>query len=134
MAAEFDETVFDDDFVRGAAFTEPSAEERIRRPDGREQRRIRRAARRALRAGAVRPPRRGRREPSHRRAVLQVIGAVVLLFAISFALWWYNSAPREPEPVQPIVPTVPGQPPPHPTQEAPGEAPGSPVAPEIPEI
>src|SRR5690606_27502941 len=123
MAAEFDETVFDDDFVRGAAFTEPSAEERIRRPDGREQR-----------AGAVRPPRRGRREPSHRRAVLQLIGAVVVLFAISFALWWYNSAPREPEPVRPIVPTVPEQPAPHPTQEAPGEAPGSPVMPEIPEV
>lgn len=51
MAADFDEPVFDENFVRGATFTEPSARERFRPPSRREQRRMRRAAKRARRAG-----------------------------------------------------------------------------------
>ena len=70
--------------------------------------------------------RRRHREPSHRRAVLQLIGIVILLFAISFALWWWNS-PRQPEPVQPILPTVPETPGPNP-------APSTAAPQEIPEV
>ncbi|TDC42609.1 hypothetical protein E1281_36015, partial [Actinomadura sp. KC345] len=116
MAADFDEPVFDDDFIRGATFTEPSADERLRPPSRREQRRMRRAARRARRTGgggSLLRRRRGR-EPSHRRAVLQLIGILAVLFAVSFALWWFNKLPAEPEPVQRIVPTVPEAPPPQP--------------------
>ncbi|TMR33178.1 hypothetical protein, partial [Actinomadura geliboluensis] len=100
MAADFDEPVFDEEFVRSAAFTEPSASERARPPSRRERRRARRAA------GAGRFRRRRRGEPSHRRAVLQLIGGVLVLFAISFGLWWWNSAPRDPEPVRPVSPTI----------------------------
>ncbi|MGP4026887.1 SCO2583/SCO2584 N-terminal domain-containing protein [Actinomadura sp. 3N407] len=141
MAADFDEPMFDDDFVRGATFTEPSARERARSPSRRERRRMRRAAKRARRAGGGVGFRRRRRyrEPSHRRAVFQLIGAIVVLFAISFALWWWNSAPREPErPVQPIVPTAPG--PEAPVPEGPAEpnspapAPTTGVPTSIPEI
>ena len=35
MAADFDEPVFDEEFVRSAAFTEPSASERARPPSRR---------------------------------------------------------------------------------------------------
>lgn len=34
MAADFDDPVFDEDFVRSAVFTEPSARERARPPGG----------------------------------------------------------------------------------------------------
>lgn len=124
MAADFDEPVFDDDFVRGATFTEPSARERARRPSRRERRRTRRAARRAGRPGGARFWRRRRyREPSHRMAVLQVIGGVLVLFAISFALWWWNSAPEDAEPVRPVVPTITESPAPAPTPSTPAEIP-----------
>ncbi|GAA0580814.1 SCO2583/SCO2584 N-terminal domain-containing protein [Actinomadura livida] len=139
MAADFDEPVFDDDFVRGATFTEPSARERLRPPSRREQRRIRRAARRARRSGGVSfLRRRGHREPSYRRSVVQLVGIIALLFAISFALWWWNRPPAEPEPVRPVFPTAPenpggpqnpggpGEPAPGPTGEVPEE--------EIPEV
>ncbi|MGW5417388.1 SCO2583/SCO2584 N-terminal domain-containing protein, partial [Actinomadura geliboluensis] len=48
MAADFDEPVFDEEFVRSAAFTEPSASERARPPSRRERRRTRRRLPRAL--------------------------------------------------------------------------------------
>ncbi|WP_433477643.1 hypothetical protein ACQPZP_11675 [Spirillospora sp. CA-142024] len=121
MAADFDEPVFDEDFVRSAVFTEPSARERARPPGRRERRRARgdarRASRRARRAGGGRFAR--YREPSHRMAVFQVIGAVLLLLAISFALWWWNSAPRDKEPARPVGPTVTHSPAPAPTPATP---------------
>ncbi|TMQ97464.1 hypothetical protein ETD83_20235 [Actinomadura soli] len=126
MAADFDEPVFDDDFVRSATFTEPSASERARSPGRRERRRDRRAARRAARSGVLRfrRPRRGRREPSHRMAVFQVLAGILVLFAISFALWWWNSGARDTEePVRPVVPTVPNSPAPVPTTAAPSGIP-----------
>ncbi|NKZ08989.1 hypothetical protein HGB48_35395, partial [Actinomadura latina] len=45
MAADFDEPAFDEEFVRSAVFTEPSARERARPPSRRQRRRARRAAR-----------------------------------------------------------------------------------------
>lgn len=130
MAADFDEPVFDDDFVRGATFTEPSARERLRPPSGREQRRMRRAARRARRAGGAGLLRRRRyREPSYRRSVFQLIAIIAVMFAISFALWWWNSAPREPEPpVERIVPTVPER------EQNPEPVPSGTLPSEIPEV
>ncbi|MEV0666720.1 hypothetical protein ACIBI3_31485 [Actinomadura luteofluorescens] len=129
MAADFDEPVFDEDFVRSAVFTEPSARERARPPSRRERRRSRRAARRA---GGRRP----RREPSHRTAVLQVAGGVLVLLAISFALWWWNSAPRDEPPARPVGPTITNSPAPAPTPTAPEkEAPRKDAPPtEIPEV
>jgi hypothetical protein len=121
MAAEFDDPVFDDDFVKGARFTEPSALERARPPSRRERRRARRAARRA--AGGGFSLRRRNRSPSHRMAVFQVIAGVLVLFAISFALWWWNSGARDDEPVRPVVPTVTNSPAPAPTTAAPTEIP-----------
>ncbi|MEU8342216.1 hypothetical protein SAMN05443665_102359 [Actinomadura meyerae] len=131
MAADFDEPVFDEEFVRSAAFTEPSARERARPPSRRERRRYRRSARRAAGAGRLRRRRRGA-EPSHRRSVLQLIGGVLVLFAISFALWWWNSAPREPEPVRPVSPTITHSPEPAPTPRAPATT--VPPTMEIPEV
>ncbi|MFI0373057.1 hypothetical protein ACH35V_34795 [Actinomadura sp. 1N219] len=125
MAADFDEPVFDENFVRSATFTEPSASERARSPGKRERRRDRRAARRAGRSGGLRSGRRRRRrEPSHRLAVFQVLAGILVLFAISFALWWWNSGSRNTEePVRPVVPTVPNSPAPAPTTAAPTEIP-----------
>ncbi|GAA4240453.1 hypothetical protein GCM10022254_65140 [Actinomadura meridiana] len=135
MAAEFDEPlfddepVFDDDFVKGATFTEPSARERARPPSRRQRRRARRAARRSQgRAqgrvtGSRLPWRRRNRVPSHRTAVLQVVAGVLVLFAISFALWWWNSGSRDEEPVRPIVPTITNSPVPAPTTAAPTDIP-----------
>ncbi|MFI0411454.1 hypothetical protein [Actinomadura sp. 3N508] len=120
MAADFDEPVFDDDFVRSATFTEPSASERARAPGKRERRRERRNARRAAHSGGPRFRRRGQREPSHRTAVFQVLAGILVLFAISFALWWWNSGARDSEePVQPVVPTVTNSPAPVPTTAVP---------------
>ncbi|MER7547007.1 hypothetical protein ABTW95_28775, partial [Spirillospora sp. NPDC127506] len=91
----------------------------------------RRARRGALSGGAGRFRRRRNREPSHRRAVVQLIGGVLVLFAISFALWWWNSAPRDPEPVRPVSPTVTHSPEPAPVPTAPAtEAPPT-VIPEV---
>jgi hypothetical protein len=117
MAADFDEPVFDEDFVRSAVFTEPSARERARTPGRRERWRARRARRRARGRGLA--LRRRGREPSHRTAVFQVIGAVLVLFAVSFALWWWNSAPRDEEPARPVSPTITHSPAPAPTPTAP---------------
>ncbi|WP_187412406.1 hypothetical protein [Actinomadura syzygii] len=135
MAADFDEPVFDDDFVRSAAFTEPSALERARPPSRRERRRSRRAARRTGLGGGgrFRRRRRGRRgrrdrDPSYRRAVVQLVGGLLVLFAISFALWWWNSAARDEQPVRPVVPTITDTPP----SPAPTTAKPSPSA--IPEV
>jgi hypothetical protein len=131
MAADFDEPVFDEAFVRSAAFTEPSARERARPPSRRERRRTRRAARRALGAGGPRLFRRRHREPSHRRAVFQLIGGVLVLFAISIGVWWWKSAPRDPEPVRPVSPTITHSPEPAPVPTAPiTEAPPT-VIPEV---
>ncbi|NDU73072.1 hypothetical protein GWI34_10570, partial [Actinomadura sp. DSM 109109] len=113
MAADFDDPVFDEDFVRSAVFTEPSARERARPPSRRERRRSRRAARRA--AGRRLAPWRRGREPSHRAAVLQVVGGVLVLLAISFALWWWNSGSREQEPARPVGPSITHSPSPAPT-------------------
>ncbi|GGT90661.1 MULTISPECIES: SCO2583/SCO2584 N-terminal domain-containing protein [Actinomadura] len=129
MAADFDEPVFDEDFVRSAVFTEPSARERARPPSRRERRRSRRAARRS--AGRRFALRRRDHEPSPRAAVLQVIGGVLVLLAISFALWWWNSAPRDERPARPVGPTVTRSPAPAPTPTAPEkDAPPT----EIPEV
>ncbi|WP_141577782.1 hypothetical protein [Actinomadura sp. WMMA1423] len=129
MAADFDEPVFDEDFVRSAVFTEPSARERARPPSRRERRRAHRAARRARGRGPLLRRRGG--DPSHRSAVLQVIGGVLVLFAISFALWWWNSAPRDEEPARPVGPTITNSPTPAPTPTAPDRS--APPT-EIPEV
>ncbi|RSN56887.1 MULTISPECIES: SCO2583/SCO2584 N-terminal domain-containing protein [Actinomadura] len=114
MPADFDEPVFDEDFVRGAAFTEPSARERARPPSRRDRRAAHRAARR--RGRAARPPRGRRfRDPSHRMAVAQLLGGIMVLLAISVALWWWNSPSREmeapgrvePAPTTTVSPPVP---------------------------
>ncbi|WP_131740259.1 SCO2583/SCO2584 N-terminal domain-containing protein [Actinomadura roseirufa] len=93
MPADADEPLFDDDFVRGAAFTEPSAQERLGPPPP-----ARRGghARGGLRRFRVRPPRWNRRtrDPSHRRAVLQVVAGVAVLLLISTGLWWWNRPGR----------------------------------------
>ncbi|RKS71682.1 hypothetical protein BZB76_4489 [Actinomadura pelletieri DSM 43383] len=123
MAADFDEPVFDDDFVRSATFTEPSARERARPPGRRERRRARRAARVARGPTGARLRGRRRGEPSHRLAVIQVIAGVLVLFAISFALWWWNSGSRHEEPVRPVVPTVTNSPAPAPTTASPSGIP-----------
>ncbi|MFA1544714.1 SCO2583/SCO2584 N-terminal domain-containing protein [Actinomadura chokoriensis] len=134
MAADFDEPVFDEEFVRSAAFREPSARERARPPSRTERRRARRAARPSGGRRFRRRP--GRREPSHRRAVVQLIGGVLVLFAISFGLWWWNSAPRDAEPRRPVSPTTTYSPKPAPTPSAPAPTAPVPKAPpsEIPEV
>ncbi|WP_242901243.1 SCO2583/SCO2584 N-terminal domain-containing protein [Actinomadura terrae] len=101
-----DEPVFDDDFVRSAAFTEPSARERAHVPGRRERWRARREERRAGMLGGgwergwgtrrsrwrmfARPRATGYQDPSHRKAVVQVISGVLVLLLISTALWWWN--------------------------------------------
>ncbi|WP_067455008.1 SCO2583/SCO2584 N-terminal domain-containing protein [Actinomadura macra] len=92
MSADADEPVFDDDFVKGAVFTEPSARERARTPGRLQRRRARRAEQRRRRAhrGLGGGRRREYREPSHRKAVVQVIAGVLVLLMISTGLWWWN--------------------------------------------
>ncbi|MWA07471.1 hypothetical protein F8568_045565 [Actinomadura sp. LD22] len=135
MPADFDEPVFDEDFVRNAAFTEPSARERAQPP--RRARRWRPAGRLRILA---RLARRGYREPSHRRAVIQVIGGVLVLVAISVALWWWQSGSRksdEENPVGPaatiIISPLPSAPP---APQAPTEIPraAAPVGPDVPAV
>lgn len=114
MPAEFDEPVFDEEFVRNAAFTEPSARERAQPP--RRTRRWRHTGRGAGRpAGGLRgrlgvrawqARRRYRGEPSHRRAVIQVIGGVLVLVAISIALWWWQSGSRRSDDGNPVGPAA----------------------------
>ncbi|MBD2891920.1 hypothetical protein ACFYTC_26440 [Actinomadura nitritigenes] len=110
MPAEFDEPVFDEEFVRNAAFTEPSARERAQPP--RRTRRWRGAGRPAgrlrgrLGVRAWRARRRYRGEPSHRRAVIQVIGGVLVLVAISIALWWWQSGSRRSDDGNPVGPAA----------------------------
>ncbi|MFD0903411.1 SCO2583/SCO2584 N-terminal domain-containing protein [Actinomadura sediminis] len=131
MPADFDEPVFDEDFVRGAVFTEPSARERARPPSRRERRAARRAARR--RSRAARPPRARRfRDPSHRMAVAQLVGGILVLLAIAIALWWWNSPSREPAAPgrgEPAAPTTTVSPP-APSPPAP-QPPGEPVPPRV---
>ncbi|QFG25155.1 hypothetical protein [Actinomadura sp. WMMB 499] len=125
MPADFDEPVFDEDFVRGASFTEPSAQERARPPSRRARRG---AARRRNRA--ARPPRgRGFRRPGNRMAVAQLAGGILVLLAISVALWWWNQPSGEMEaparveimtPAEP-VPPEPADPDGGPAQPAPSE-------------
>ncbi|MQY03348.1 hypothetical protein [Actinomadura macrotermitis] len=98
MADPDPQPVFDENFVKGATFTEPSAEERARRPGRRERLRARRTARR-YRAEA--DPARG-----SRTAVVQVIAGVLALLAISTALWWFN----RPEPITALRPPAGGPP------------------------
>ncbi|CNE80616.1 Uncharacterised protein [Mycobacterium tuberculosis] len=50
--------------------------------------------------------------------MLQLVGGVLVLFAISFGLWWWNSAPRDAEPVRPVSPTITHSPAPAPTAPA----------------
>ncbi|MEV4007625.1 hypothetical protein, partial [Actinomadura sp. NPDC049753] len=73
---------------------------------------------------------------SPRAAVLQVVGGVLVLLAISFALWWWNSAPRDERPARPVGPTITHSPAPAPTPTAPTpSAPGKEAPPtEIPEV
>ncbi|WP_242885154.1 SCO2583/SCO2584 N-terminal domain-containing protein [Actinomadura litoris] len=101
-----DGPVFDDDFVRSAAFTEPSARERAHVPGRRERWRARREERRSAPFGGelgrewggrrsrwalFRGSRHaGYRDPGHRKAVVQVISGVMVLLLISTALWWWN--------------------------------------------
>ncbi|MDL4819218.1 SCO2583/SCO2584 N-terminal domain-containing protein [Actinomadura opuntiae] len=140
MPADFDEPMFDEDFVRNAAFTEPSARERAQPP-----RRFRRwrAARRLRGASGGRSgprawrARRGYREPSHRRAVIQVVGGVLVLLAISVALWWWQSGSRRADDERPVGPsTIFLSPLPSTAPSAPPSAPPSvrPPATEIPRV
>ncbi|MBW8484328.1 hypothetical protein [Actinomadura parmotrematis] len=112
--ADDSQPVFDEDFVKGAAYTEPSAAERARRPGRRERLRARRAAlraRRAVRAGARRtgpdPVRAGR------RAVVQVIAGLLVLLLLSVGLWWMNrpkassAPPGAAKPPSAVVPPLP---------------------------
>jgi hypothetical protein len=105
MPADFDEPMFDEEFVRNAAFTEPSARERAQPP--RRRRRWRPAGRLRGRLGVrARRAGRGYREPSHRRAVVQVIGGVLVLVAISIALWWWQSGSRKSDDGNPVGPAA----------------------------
>ncbi|WP_067488768.1 SCO2583/SCO2584 N-terminal domain-containing protein [Actinomadura hibisca] len=94
------EPVFDEDFVRGATITEPSARERARRPGPVERRRARRAerGRRAAAAAAY-------RDPSGRAAVVKVLAGVLVLLAISTALWWWTRPRVQEAPVKLGAPT-----------------------------
>ncbi|MDL4771879.1 MULTISPECIES: hypothetical protein [Thermomonosporaceae] len=88
---------FDEEFVKGASFKEPSARERAR-PPGPAQRWRTRRARKRWRSQRTRPRSgggavRGQRDPDHARAVVKVAAGVVVLLAISTALWWFNSGP-----------------------------------------
>ncbi|MBO2458951.1 SCO2583/SCO2584 N-terminal domain-containing protein [Actinomadura violacea] len=104
MPADFDEPVFDEEFVRNAAFTEPSARERAQPPRRSRRRRPGRPGGRfGVRAWRAR---RGSREPSHRRAVIQVIGGVLVLLAISVALWWWQSGSRRSDDGNPVGPAA----------------------------
>ncbi|QXJ24721.1 hypothetical protein AGRA3207_006103 [Actinomadura graeca] len=110
MSADADEPVFDDDFIRGAAFIEPSARERARAPGRIERVRARRAERRRHRARRRlgRARRREFHEPSHRGAVVQVIAGVLVLLLVSTGLWWWNR-PGDPAalPAPPAIVPVP---------------------------
>ncbi|MGI5167797.1 hypothetical protein ACQEU3_25950 [Spirillospora sp. CA-253888] len=92
MADGGSEPVFDEEFVRGATITEPSARERAKGPGFAERRRTRRAERRrrAARAAAY-------RDTGGRAAAAKVIAGVLVLLAISTALWWWTR-PRVEEP------------------------------------
>jgi hypothetical protein len=79
MSGEPEPTIFDDDFVKGAAFAEPSARERARRPGWLKRRRIARAARRRMR--------RMRRDRSRLKTSVTVL-AVVVAMALVGALAW----------------------------------------------
>ncbi|MFC6878664.1 hypothetical protein [Actinomadura yumaensis] len=115
---------FDEEFIRGAAFTEPSARERAQRPGPLARWRARRIRRDVRAPGERRLPRigvpfrrspRGYREPSYARSVFRLVAAVAALVAISVGLWWWQHEPRDgapppsaaaPEPVTPQDPTV----------------------------
>ncbi|GAB2834583.1 hypothetical protein GCM10027176_43700 [Actinoallomurus bryophytorum] len=76
MSGEPEAPMFDDDFIKGASFTEPSARERARRPGRLERRRIARAA-----------GRRTRRDGSRMKTAVTVL-AVVVAMALVGALAW----------------------------------------------
>ncbi|GAA2137959.1 SCO2583/SCO2584 N-terminal domain-containing protein [Actinomadura napierensis] len=135
MPADFDEPLFDEEFVRNAAFTEPSARERAQPP--RRTRRWRAARRLRDRPGGrfgIRAwrARRRYREPSHRRAVIQVIGGVLVLLAISVALWWWQSGSRKADDERPVGPIIVSVPPSAPPPSAQPSAP--PPVTEIPRV
>ncbi|TDD77844.1 hypothetical protein [Actinomadura rubrisoli] len=111
MPTDSDEPVFDDDFVKGAAFTEPSAQERFHRPGRLERSRARWAGRRRRRTRAGGGSRREYREPSHRRAVVQVIAGVMVLLLISTGLWWLNRPSPQDGGASAIAPAPTGAPP-----------------------
>ncbi|MGH3241355.1 MAG: hypothetical protein ACRDNL_13330, partial [Spirillospora sp.] len=79
-------------------------------------------ARSTARPGGIPFPRRSR-ERSHRAAVVQVLAGIAVLFAISFALWWWNSGSKDEEPIRPVVPTITNSPAPPPTTAAPSTIP-----------
>jgi hypothetical protein len=76
MSGEPEPTIFDDDFVKGASFAEPSARERARRPGWLKRRRIARAAKRRM-----------RRDRSRMKTAGTVL-AVVVAMALVGALAW----------------------------------------------
>ncbi|MFG1999061.1 hypothetical protein ACGFNU_07935 [Spirillospora sp. NPDC048911] len=100
MSPDPDQPVFDEDFVKGASFTEPSARERGRAPGRLERRRDRRRARRARRAerktekllyggsaGAGYASGAGYRASGRTRIAAYVLIGAVLVAVIGGAVW-----------------------------------------------
>jgi hypothetical protein len=79
MSGEPEPTIFDDDFVRGASFAEPSARERARRPGWLKRRRIARAARRRVR--------RVRHNGSRMKTTATVLAVVVAMALVGTLAW-----------------------------------------------
>lgn len=84
-----DDPAFDDEFLRGAAYTEPSARERARRPGPLARLRARRAEKKRRRAMVEQW-----RSPEYRRkpwaAIAQVTVGVLVLSLAGGGLWWWN--------------------------------------------
>ncbi|WP_345466932.1 hypothetical protein [Actinoallomurus oryzae] len=83
MPGEPDHLSFDEDFVNSAAFTEPSARERGRRPGWRKRRRLARAERRRRRAAGRQRPGTG----SRAKTTVTVLVVLVACAAVG-ALGW----------------------------------------------
>ncbi|KAB2343280.1 SCO2583/SCO2584 N-terminal domain-containing protein [Actinomadura rudentiformis] len=92
MAPDPDQPVFDEDFVKGAAFTEPSAQERGRAPGRLEQKRSRRRTRRAERKAEKllyggSPSGSGYRATGRTKAAAYVLIGAVLVAVVGGAVW-----------------------------------------------
>lgn len=98
MAPDPDQPVFDEDFVKGAAFTEPSAQERGREPGRLEQKRARRRTRRPERkagkslysgssSGAGYSTGSGYRATGRAKTAAYVLIGAVLVAVVGGAVW-----------------------------------------------